>query len=57
LKMIAYVTIVLRRMKMKNVKKMLTETRIGKLTGRNAVMNVRIINKLKRRLRKMENEG
>jgi hypothetical protein len=57
LKMIAYVTTVLRRMKMKNVKKMLTETRIGKLTGRNAVMNVRIINKLKRRLRKMENEG
>lgn len=41
---------------MKNVKKMLTEARIGKLTGRNAVMNVRIINKLKRRLKKMENE-
>jgi hypothetical protein len=41
---------------MSNLKKMRAETRISKLTGKNPVGNMRIINKLKRQLRRMENE-
>lgn len=42
-------------MKMNKIKKLRTETRISKLSGKNPVGNMRIINKLKRQLRKLEN--
>lgn len=40
---------------MKNLKIVLTKNRIGKLTGKDPVGNMRIINKLKRQLRRLEN--
>jgi len=40
---------------MNTIKIMQTKNRIGKLTGKNPVGNMRIINKLKRQLRRLEN--
>ena len=40
---------------MNTLKIMQTKNRIGKLTGKNPVGNMRIINKLKRQLRRLEN--
>lgn len=40
---------------MNTIKIVQTKNRIGKLAGKNPVMNMRIINKLKRQLRRMEN--
>ncbi len=39
---------------MNTLKIMQTKNRIGKLTGKNPVGNMRIINKLKRQLRRLE---
>jgi hypothetical protein len=41
---------------MNTLKIMQTKNRIGKLTGKNPVGNMRIINKLKRQLRRLEAE-
>ena len=41
---------------MNELKIMQTKNRIGKLTGKDAVGNMRIINKLKRQLRRLEND-
>ena len=41
---------------MNTLKIMQTKNRISKLTGKNAVGNVRLINKLKRQLRRLEAE-
>lgn len=38
-----------------NMEKLTVKNRINKLTGKNPVGNMRIINKLKRRLRRLEN--
>ena len=40
---------------MNTLKIMQTKNRIGKLTGKNPIGNMRIINKLKRQLRRLEN--
>lgn len=40
---------------MNDLKILLTKNRINKLTGKNALGNMRIINKLKRQLRRLEN--
>ena len=41
---------------MKTIKIMATKNRISKLAGKDPVGNMRIINKLKRRLRRLEND-
>ena len=41
---------------MKNLKIILTKNRLGKLVGKDPVGNMRIINKLKRQLRRLEAE-
>ena len=40
---------------MNTLKIMCTKNRIGKLTGKDPIMNMCIINKLKRQLRRLEN--
>ena len=40
---------------MNTIKILCTKNRIGKLTGKDPVGNMRIINKLKRQLRRLEN--
>ena len=41
---------------MNDIEIMITKNRISKLSGKDAVGNMRIINKLKRKLRRLEND-